>query len=174
MPIEVVSDRRPIMIIWGTAGREREIDTGTFYCPKCDTQRPFTRKKVSRYFTLFFIPIFETNVLGEYLECGGCKTTFKPEVLNIKPLTAEQRSVLMVKNDLSSGTPLQMAKTKLINAGKDADAASQIILQALPAELRECELCKLTYVAGITKCSRCGGQLSLPKIVHEGSVYLEH
>ncbi len=158
------------MIIWGTRGRETEIGTGTFYCPKCDAQKPFTRKKVGNYFTLFFIPLFEIKKLGEYLQCAQCNTTFKPEVLNIKSITPEQRQVLTVKRDLASGTPQQMAQTKLINTGLDAEAAAQIVNQASPEEMRECDGCQLTYVVGITKCSNCGGQLSLPKIIHKSSV----
>ena len=127
------------MIIWGTKGREKEIGTGTFYCPKCDAQKPYTQKKVSKYFTLFFIPLFEINKLGEYLQCAECNTTYKPEVLNIKPLTPEQRSVLMVKRDLASGTPFQMAQNKLINAGTEAEAAAKIVNQASPEEIRECD-----------------------------------
>ena len=161
------------MIIWGTRGRETEIETGTFYCPKCDTQKPYTRKKVSKYFTLFFIPLFEINKLGEYLQCVGCNLTFKPDVLNIKSVTPEQRQVRMIKRDLSSGTPLQMAQTKLVNSGMDTEAAARIVNQASPNEMRECDVCHLTYVAAITKCSKCGGQLSFPKILHTNSVYLE-
>jgi len=158
------------MIIWGTRGRETEIGTGTFYCPKCDAQKLYTRKKVGSYFTLFFIPLFEINKLGEYLLCAECNTTFKPEVLNIKSITPEQRHVLTVKRDLVSGTPHQMAQTKLINAGMDAGAAARIVNQASPEEMRECDRCQLTYVASIIKCSKCGGQLSLPKMMHKSSV----
>ena len=159
------------MIIWGTRGRETEIGTGSFYCPKCDAQKPYTRKKVASYFTLFFIPLFELKTLGEYLQCAGCNTSFKPEVLNVKQLTLEQRQVLMVKRDLASGTPLQMAQTKLINAGIEARIAAQIVNQATPKEIRECDACTLTYIDSITKCSICGGQLSIPKIVHKGNLF---
>jgi hypothetical protein len=155
------------MIIWGTRGREKEIGTGTFYCPRCDTQKPYTKKKVSKYFTLFFIPLFEINKLGEYLQCSECNTTYKPEVLNIKPLTPEQRGILAVKRDLASGTPFQMAEKKLINAGMEAATAKKIINLAAPEEIRECEVCHLTYVSSIAKCSNCGDQLSEPKKVDE-------
>ena len=104
------------------------------------------------------------------MQCAQCNTTFKPEVLNIKALTPEQRHALTVKRDLASGTPHQMAQTKLINTGIDAEAAAQIVNQASPEEMRECDGCQLTYVASITKCSKCGGQLSLPKMMHKSSV----
>ena len=156
------------MIILGTKGREIEIGTGTFYCPKCDHRRPYTRKKVARYFTLFFIPLLEINKLGEYLQCADCNTTYKPDVLNIKSPSPVQRQVLSVERDLASGTPLQMAQTKLINAGMDTEAAAQIVNQAAAEEIRECDECQLTYIADITKCSNCGKQLSLPKMMHKG------
>lgn len=77
----------------------------------------------------------------------------------------------MAKRDLASGTPFQMTQTKLINAGVDAEVAAQIVSQASPVEMRECDVCQLTYIAAITKCSNCGGQLSLLKMMHKGSVF---
>ena len=151
------------MIIWGSKGQEKEIGTGTFYCPRCDTQRPYIHKKVLRYFTLFFIPIFKIEELGEYLQCGGCNTTFKPEVLQIKPLSQGQRILLNIKQDLASGTPVQMVKKKLINAGLESDAVLKIINENIPETLRECNACNLTYVSAINKCSNCGAELSPPK-----------
>jgi hypothetical protein len=126
---------------------------------------------VGKYFSLFFIPIFKISELGEYVQCVECKKNFKPEVLDVKPITPEQRHILMVQRDIESGTPLQMAQTKLINAGMDAKAAAQIVDQATPEEVRECEACQLTYSASITKCSICGEQLSFPKLLHQGSVF---
>ena len=151
------------MIIWGTKGQEKEIGTGTFYCPRCDTQKPYIHKVVSRYFTLFFIPLLKIKELGEYLQCGGCNTTFKPEVLQIEPLSQGQRILLNIKQDLASGTPVQMVEKKLINAGLEPDAALKIINESIPETLRECDTCNLTYVSAIEKCSTCGAQLSPPK-----------
>ena len=157
------------MIIWGTKGRETEIGQGTFYCPRCDAQKPYIHKEVSRYFTLFFIPVFKTKKLGEYLQCGGCQTTFKPEVLQIEPLSEGQRILLNIKGDLASGTPLQMVEKKLINAGLEADAAGRIVKEATPEAVRECSTCNLTYVASIRKCSNCGAELSSPIQVTKNS-----
>ena len=159
------------MIIWGTRGRETEIGTCSFYCPKCDSEKAYTHKKVASFFTLFFIPLFELKKLGEYLQCAGCNTSYKPEVLNFKPLTLEQRQLVMVKRDLESGTPVQMAQTKLINAGIETATAAQIINQATPNEIRECDTCALTYIASINKCSVCGGQLSVPMMVQKGNLF---
>ena len=74
--------------------------------------------------------------------------------------------MLMVKRDLASGTPFQMAQNKLINAGTEAEAAAKIVNQASPEEIRECDACHLTYISAITKCSNCGGELSEPKKIN--------
>lgn len=71
------------MIIYGHKSREIEVSSGQFHCPKCDDQRPYIHKQVARYFTLFFIPLFKTKTLGEYVECQVCRRAFKPEILGL-------------------------------------------------------------------------------------------
>jgi hypothetical protein len=71
------------MIIYGHKSREIDIASGQFNCPKCDAQRPYVHKRVARYFTLFFIPLFKTKTLGEYVECQVCRRAFKPEILGL-------------------------------------------------------------------------------------------
>ena len=56
-----------------------------FYCPECDDYKNYEFKKVKKYFTLCFIPLFQTSDLGEYVECGECKSTFKENVLKYDP-----------------------------------------------------------------------------------------
>ncbi|HET7142757.1 MAG TPA: zinc ribbon domain-containing protein, partial [Anaerolineales bacterium] len=71
------------MIIYGYRNRVIEQGTGNFYCPNCQVQRQYKRKKIVRYFTLFFIPIFPLGTLSEYIECGVCGRTYKPEILSV-------------------------------------------------------------------------------------------
>jgi hypothetical protein len=68
------------MVIWGSKGKSKTIGTGTFYCPHCKSHQLFKHEEVSKYFTLYFIPLFKTEKLGEYIECQTCLKTFKPEV----------------------------------------------------------------------------------------------
>ena len=69
------------MVIWGSKGKSKTIGTGSFYCPHCESHQLFKHEEVSKYFTLYFIPLFKTHKLGEYLECQTCLKTFKPEVM---------------------------------------------------------------------------------------------
>ena len=73
------------MIIWGTKYRELVERNGTFFCPECMTKTSFKLKKCSKYFTLYFIPIFELENIGRFVECDNCESKFKEEVLDSKP-----------------------------------------------------------------------------------------
>ncbi len=68
-------------IIWGTRARTKVIGRGEFHCPRCNANQSYAYKQVKRWFTLYFIPLFPTRTLGEYVECGSCAATWKPEVL---------------------------------------------------------------------------------------------
>ncbi len=69
------------MIIWGSKSKEKEVGAGQFHCPNCDEQSSYIHKKVGRYFTLYFIPLFQTEELGEFVECQRCQQAYKPNVL---------------------------------------------------------------------------------------------
>ena len=73
------------MIFWGSKARTFIESDGNFYCPECDDYKAYEFKKVKKYFTLYFIPLFPTSDLGEYIECGECKSTFKENVLEHDP-----------------------------------------------------------------------------------------
>ena len=73
------------MIIWGWKARTKTISSGTFHCPACDGHRAYSLIQIARWFTLYFIPLFKTKDLGEYVECGTCKETYKTRVLGYQP-----------------------------------------------------------------------------------------
>ncbi|MCB0641857.1 MAG: TerB family tellurite resistance protein [Phaeodactylibacter sp.] len=72
------------MIIFGTRGVKSTVDRGDFYCPQCESDREYKYKKVTRFFTLYFIPIIPLGRIGEYVECQSCRGTFIPRVLEYK------------------------------------------------------------------------------------------
>ncbi len=147
------------MIIWGSRGREIEQGRGEFNCPQCDAQQHFRQVRVSTYFTLYFIPLFETQHHGDYVECQSCRMQFNPAVLSYTPPTATERMVASIQADLNSGTPLQMARTKLVNEKIEPAIADELVAAAAGTALHSCASCRLTYVPTIQKCSICGGAL---------------
>jgi hypothetical protein len=75
------------MIIWGSKGKVKQIGNGTFYCPQCRRDSGYAHMRIQRYFTLYFIPLFPTETLGEAVRCMACAGEFNTSVLS---LTAEQ------------------------------------------------------------------------------------
>jgi len=74
-----------MIIILGTKVRVMERSSGEFYCPKCNSRRPYKLKRYAKYFTLFFIPLFKIKTLGEQVECQKCFMSFKTKVLEGSP-----------------------------------------------------------------------------------------
>jgi len=69
------------MIIFGTRGVKSTIESGGFDCPQCEESTPYRHRKVTKFFTLYFIPLIPLGSAGEYVECSKCKGTFIPRVL---------------------------------------------------------------------------------------------
>lgn len=70
------------MIIFGTRGVKSTLKEGTFHCPQCATQKNYKHKKVTKFFTLYFIPIIPLERLGDFVECQSCRGTFIAKVLD--------------------------------------------------------------------------------------------
>jgi len=78
------------MIIWGSTGKEKTIGRGDFYCPQCQRMSPFTHRRASRYFTLYFIPLFPMETLGEFVQCEQCGGDFSQDILDLSPEQIEE------------------------------------------------------------------------------------
>ena len=117
------------MLIWGSKGREKELSQGQFFCPKCNDLRPYKQKRASKMFTLYFIPLFETKNLGEFVECQVCRSGFDPKILE----PANQSMFKLVAGSryelLHGWTPADV-KAKLIEMGAPEETANQIIAMA--------------------------------------------
>lgn len=72
------------LIIFGTRGVRSTMDEGQFYCPQCDGQTRFKHKKVTQFFTLYFIPLIPLGVKGKYVECQSCKNTYIERILEMR------------------------------------------------------------------------------------------
>lgn len=86
------------MIIWGSRPVTSAISSGTFDCPECKRSALYQKKRLRRFFTLYFIPLFPTENLGEWIECGRCHSKFKETVLqNRLPQTDLDRMQTLIK-----------------------------------------------------------------------------
>ena len=82
------------MIIFGTRGIKSTLNSGDFLCPQCDQTKPFRHRKVTKFFTLYFIPIIPLGKRGEYVECRECKGTFVPRVLDYNASSKENSKAI--------------------------------------------------------------------------------
>lgn len=83
------------MIIFGTRGVSSTKATGNFNCPQCEADRPYRHRKVTRFFTLYFIPLIPLGSKGDYVECGHCKGTFITSILNGRKTQDKQAFMAM-------------------------------------------------------------------------------
>ena len=114
------------MLIWGSKGKEKVLEQGRFFCPKCNAERLYIHKRVSKQFTLYFIPLFETKKLGEVVECQTCKGGLTGGCSN----QAILKIVHATRYDLLHGTPSDVVKSRLVEHGLKNDMADAIIKMA--------------------------------------------
>ncbi|SDP84463.1 zinc-ribbon domain-containing protein [Phyllobacterium sp. OV277] len=113
------------MIIWGSKGRVRTVGAGNFNCPACKAPRQYEHKKVQRWFTLYFVPVFPTQTLGEHIACNACENTYTTKVLEYDPAVEEATTKALVAGLWRTALiavacafgPANMAQAKVINEG---------------------------------------------------------
>lgn len=150
------------MIIWGSKGKTKIIGQGTFYCPRCQVKRFYKHHQVGKYFTLYFIPLFQTSKLGEYIECQTCFTPFEKSVLeyDLELNRKVQKFIDVISEEVDAGIPINFIYQNLINDGVDKDAANNIIAMASGGNLKVCNYCRFVFTGKLTYCPNCGQTLS--------------
>ena len=81
------------MLIFGIHVYYRTISLGTFHCPKCGGDRPYRHRSGRRWFHLFFIPLIPLGHVGQYVQCGVCRTKYAPQAL-AQPTMAQMQAAL--------------------------------------------------------------------------------
>lgn len=152
------------MIIFGMRARHKVIGEGQFFCPHCQARRNYLRKKATRYFALYFVPIIPLGEIGEYIECQTCRTTYQTAVLETKPpatrsgagSTSLAQMLNSLRERLDGGTPAEFLVRDLTTAGLDRAIAQEMVNGHLDAAGRKsCETCGLTYAASVRECTSC-------------------
>ena len=152
-----------MIIIFGTKVRYKTIATGQFYCPQCKAKRDYEQRKARNYFALYFIPLIPLGDASEFVTCLTCGTNFQQDVLSI-PIptnTPLDRFVREAQVDLDGGTPIEMARQKLINTGLNRDLVEQVIGQAAGLDRKRCPADNLTYRSSVQRCAQCGAALEM-------------
>ncbi len=91
----------------------------------------------------------------------NCVPNFQKDVLSmpIPSNTPLDRLAREAQTDMDSGTPIEMARQKLINTGLSRDLVEQVIAQAAEPDRKRCPNDNLTYRATAQRCAQCGALL---------------
>jgi hypothetical protein len=115
-------------LIWGMKVRFKAISNGTFFCPRCGGDRPYTRRLAKRWFHLYYIPLFPVATLGEQVRCEVCQTSYTDAVLS-RP-TSGQLSALLI--DGARGVIVHVLRT---GSAQSADARAVAVSEIARAGL---------------------------------------
>jgi uncharacterized tellurite resistance protein B-like protein len=102
------------IIIFGTRGVTSTIKDGRFHCPQCDTEKSYRHRKVTQFFTLYFIPVIPLGAKGTYVECQSCRNTYVERVLELSAIRvavaqAESQPVRDRSKDVAAGVTAAVA-----------------------------------------------------------------
>jgi hypothetical protein len=150
-----------MIIIFGNKVRYKTISTGQFYCPQCKTRRDYELREARNWFAMYFIPVVPLNRLGQVVTCLTCGMNFAQDVLAmpIPSNTPLDRFAREARADMDGGTPIEMARQKLINTGLNRDLVDQVIAQAAGLNRKHCPADNLTYRSTVQRCAQCGAPL---------------
>lgn len=87
-----------MFIIFGTTGLKTKVkDEQPLInsCPNCSGDLLF--KKYTRWFTLFFIPVFPINTMDRFYECNNCNSAYAQKIKSILAETTETREHALQK-----------------------------------------------------------------------------
>lgn len=148
-----------MIFLFGTKDKSSVVGKGTFYCPHCQTERAYERKRAKRYFTAYFIPVFPVSDLGEFIECQTCGMTYTLDVLDAAKPKRKRRTLAEMINNLPAildeGMPIEYLLADLTAAGLEREAALRLIRDALGKARAACPNCGLTYAPAIDICPEC-------------------
>ena len=147
-----------MIIIFGSKVRYKTLSTGQFYCPQCKARRDYELRQARNWFALYFIPVIPLNQIGELVTCLTCGTNFAKDVLSL-PIPPLDRFAREAQADMDSGTPIEMARQKLINTSLSRDLVDQVIAQAAGTDRKQCPADRLTYRSTVQRCAQCGAAL---------------
>jgi hypothetical protein len=147
-----------LFIVFGTKVKTETVGDGEFYCPSCQAQRKYLRKRAKNYFALYFVALFPIGEGGEFIECQHCGRSYNDDVLKqklSKPQPNVAKLLNSVKARLEDGYPVEYMVRDLTDDCIDLDVARNIISMAIGEKRKICPQCDLTYAPNVLGCTSC-------------------
>ena len=141
------------MIIFGTQGSTRTVETGTFFCPECQRETSYRRRRVRQMASVFFVPVVSLGERGQYIECRSCGGTFREEVLDYQPEPTAQEIEAVFKTVVRQIMILMMTSDREI---QDEEIAT---IQAAYRQIAETDLSEAAIRREAQEVRSRGGEL---------------
>jgi hypothetical protein len=151
---------RIAVICSGTICRSKEVGTGRFYCPNCRRMRIYKRQRLTRCFSVFFVPLVPLADAGEIVECMKCRQEWKPTVLQVTPSSCDERTMMEIRQWLAQGSTIGEVRAILGRRGMGEDAIEESIGWAASGESSVCDHCQRAYPSHRRTCPACGRGMS--------------
>lgn len=116
-----------------------------FFCPECRERREHKHKRVRRFFTLYFIPLIPLDLLGEYVECQHCTSTYKLNVLEYDP-EKEHRHI-----EREANTAIRRIMVMMLLADGVVDAEEVEVVRVIYNRFTQLDLSEQEVLAEITE-----------------------
>jgi transposase-like protein len=147
-----------MIFIWGSRGMSSTVESGKFYCPRCDEDgSEYDLKSEKRWFTFFFIPIFPISGSTRYVECLHCRGTFHEEVLDEEPpKRVSDDDIDDCLDELDKGKSIEWVEQELEDLGLKRKEVDRLIDRHTKGKYWKCPGCKKHYIDEIEPCPKCG------------------
>ena len=118
-----------MLIIFGTTGLKTKVkdeEPLINSCPNCSGD--LQMKKHTRWFTLFFIPIFPVNTLDSFYECNSCSSAYATKIKTILTETTESKehAIERAKNLYANALVAAMTHMAIIDEDFAAEEEREI------------------------------------------------
>ena len=137
-----------MFFIAGTKGVTSTLAKGKFYCPQCNIKKTYKHNQVHEKVTVFFVPIANLRLLGEYIECQSCFNTYKMEIIDYDPeKEAQEEQALYLIGLKKVMTMMMLADGKIEDSEKammkniyQHMADSELSNQDIDKEINSCKV----------------------------------
>jgi len=155
----------PIFFGWGHQTIQQIGVTFKNLCGHCSNEEYWVLKKITTWFTLFFIPVIPYST-KYFLSCPVCEyglTLDQKQLEQIKPLAETNQLLIDGKitqeehqtrlNQLSSSNSAEIETTKQLEPAKE-------LIEVKKTKIPYCEKCGNKLENNSKFCSKCGAKIS--------------
>jgi hypothetical protein len=127
------------VIIVGEMNLTLKKGSGEFYCPMCSGERPYVRKRIKRFLTVYFIPLIPLSTVSEHVQCQKCRQTFPLTATSLRPEDYQRAAAQQFADDVRRVMVLTMLADHEVQE-EEISVIQRVYQQLTGRELTRAEL----------------------------------